>query len=64
MYAGANGRRYPDDLKALLFTGDITAEVFVCASSQGERAPGETPQEQAKHRSDPLHMTYVYTAGD
>ena len=45
---------------ALLLTQDITAEVFICPSSQGERAPGETPREQAEHLSDPLHMTYVY----
>lgn len=38
----------------------MSAEVFICASSQGERAPGDTPHEQAKHLSDPLHMTYVY----
>ena len=60
MYAGENGGRYPDDLAALLLTQDLSAEVFVCASSQGERAPGDTLQEQAKHLSDPLHMTYVY----
>ena len=34
--------------------------MFICSSSQGERAPGDTPAEQAKHLSDPLHMTYVY----
>lgn len=34
--------------------------MFICASSHGERAPGETPQEQAEHLSNPLHMTYVY----
>jgi hypothetical protein len=34
--------------------------VFVCPSSAGERAPGNTAEEQAKHLSDPLHMTYVY----
>jgi prepilin-type processing-associated H-X9-DG protein len=60
MYANDNGGRYPDDLGALLLTQDLTAEVFICPSSQGERAPGQTPQEQAQQLSDPLHMTYVY----
>jgi prepilin-type processing-associated H-X9-DG protein len=62
MYAGENGGRYPDGFAALLLTQDLTAEVFVCPSSQGERAPGATPQEQAQQLSDPLHMTYVYVA--
>ena len=62
MYAAGNGGRYPQDFAALLLTQDLTAEVFVCSSSQGERAPGDTPAEQAKHLSDPLHMTYVYVA--
>ena len=62
MYAAENGGRYPQDFAALLLTQDLTAEVFVCSSSQGERAPGETPQEQAKQLSDPLHQTYVFVA--
>jgi prepilin-type processing-associated H-X9-DG protein len=60
MYAGDNGGRYPKRFEDLLLTQDVTAEVFICPSSQGERAPGQTPLEQAQHLSDPLHMTYVY----
>jgi prepilin-type processing-associated H-X9-DG protein len=60
MYANENGGRLPDDLSALLLTQDFTSEVFICPSSQGERAQGDTPQEQAKKLADPLHMTYVY----
>ena len=62
MYAAENGGRYPDDFAALLLTQDLTAEVFICSSSQGERAPGATPQEQAKQLSDPLHQTYMFVA--
>ena len=62
MYAAENGGRYPQDFAALLLTQDLAAEVFVCSSSQGERAPGETPQEQAKQLSHPLHQNYVFVA--
>lgn len=62
MYAAENGGRYPPDFAALLLTQDLAAEVFVCSSSQGERAPGATPQEEAKQLSNPLHQTYVFVA--
>ena len=62
MYAAENGGRYPQDFAALLLTQDLMAEVFICSSSQGERARGATPQEQAKQLSDPLHLTYVFVA--
>ena len=62
MYAAENGGRYPQDFAALLLTQDLTAEVFICSSSQGECAPGATPQEQTKQLSDPLHQTYVFVA--
>ena len=60
MYAVAHGGRYPDDFAALYLSEDLTSEVFICASSQGERAVGDTPEATAKLLSQPLHMTYVY----
>ena len=36
--------------------------MFVCPSSQDERAPGATPQEAAAHLSEPGHLSYVYVA--
>ena len=62
MYAAENAGRHPPDFATLLLTQDLTAEVFICSSSQGERAPGATPQEQAKQLSDPLHQTYAFVA--
>ena len=38
----------------------MTSELFICPSSQGERAQGETREEVAKKLSNPLHLTYVY----
>ena len=61
MYASENGGRLPDGFEALLLTQDITSEVFICPSSQGERATGATLAEVAKNLSNPLHLTYVYT---
>jgi prepilin-type processing-associated H-X9-DG protein len=61
MYANENGGRFPERFEDLLLTQDLTPEVFICPSSQGERAPGETREEWATHLSEPLHLTYVYT---
>ena len=47
MYANQNGGRFPERFEDLLLTQDLTSEVFICPSSQGERAQGETPEEVA-----------------
>ena len=60
MYANENGGRLPERFEDLLLTQDVTSELFVCPSSQGERAQGETREEVAKNLSNPLHLTYVY----
>jgi prepilin-type processing-associated H-X9-DG protein len=60
MYADENGGKFPDGLARLLLTQDLTSEVFICSSSQGERALGETREEQAANLKPPLHLTYVY----
>ena len=46
----------------LLSDEDLTSEVYVCPSSQDERATGETPQEVARRLSEPGHLSYVYAA--
>lgn len=40
----------------------MTAELFVCPSSQGERATGATPQEMASRLVAPEHLSYAYVA--
>lgn len=60
MYANEHGGHFPDRLEDVALTQDVTAEVFICPSSQGERAPGKTPEEFARHLSHPEHLSYVY----
>jgi len=60
MYAHENGGRFPDGFEALLRTQDVTSEVFVCPSSQDERATGDTTAEVAAALSAPGHLSYVY----
>ena len=60
MYAGENRGRFPDTFATLMLTQDITTEMFICPSSQGERAQGETPQQQAANLKAPNHLSYVY----
>jgi len=60
LYAESLGGRYPDRLEDALLTQDITAEVFCCPSSNDEKSPGATPQEQAAHLSEAHHLSYVY----
>jgi prepilin-type processing-associated H-X9-DG protein len=60
MYARENGGRFPDGFEQLLLTQDVTSEVFVCPSSQDERAPGQTAADVAAALSRPGHVSYVY----
>src|SRR4051812_34663483 len=60
MYAHENGGRFPDGFEQLLLTQDVTSEVFVCPSSNDERAPGETAADAARGLSAPGHLSYVY----
>jgi hypothetical protein len=41
---------------------DFTSNLFVCPSSQDERAPGATAREAAEHLAEPGHLSYVYVA--
>ena len=58
--AGANN--IPASLFLLMRTGDITPEVFICPSSQGERgfAPGDDIQWHMNWKDIPLNLTYSY----
>ena len=60
MYANGHGGRFPPTLGTLLLTEDITSEVFVCPSSNDERAEGPATQAVIRVDSDPLYCSYVY----
>jgi prepilin-type processing-associated H-X9-DG protein len=63
MYANENRGAFPPSFDAVLSTQDLTPEVFVCPSSDHERATGPTTQAVvASFLSNPnLHCSYVYT---
>ena len=62
-YAKKNNGLLPPTLGALLTTEDITSEIFVCPSSNQERAPGETGEAQAELGQDPQrYCSYIYVA--
>ena len=61
LYAHANSGHYPDSLARVLLSEDVSSEMFICPSSNSERAPGTTPQEQARHLHPGRgHCDYVY----
>jgi hypothetical protein len=61
MYAQEHAGRLPPGLEHLITDEDLTSEVFVCPSSAGERAQGDTTQEVVKNfLADPIHRSYVY----
>ena len=61
-YADGNGGLLPPDLGAVLRTQDITADLFVCPSSDHDKARG-TVEEQAASLSAGRHVSYVYLGG-
>jgi len=64
MYANAHGGVYPPTFDLLITKVDLTSEVFVCPSSDHERATGPTAQAVAANfRANPLHCSYVYVGG-
>jgi prepilin-type processing-associated H-X9-DG protein len=60
MYANENRGQFPDTLDRVMATQDLTADVFVCPSSQDTPAPGATAQAQAQGLSKGGHLSYVY----
>lgn len=60
LHARERGGKLPETLAELLLTQDITREVFCCPSSDDEKAPGETPQQQAAAMARGRHCSYVY----
>lgn len=62
LYAQEHGGQFPDDLPALILHADLVADNFVCPSTNDEKAPGQTPQEQAANLLQPGHCSFVYLA--
>jgi hypothetical protein len=61
LYANDHGGQLPPDLPTLLQTGDITAEVFTCASSHVDKATGATTQQVVASLLRGDHSSYVWT---
>ena len=61
LYANEHGGQLPPDLPTLMLTEDITAEVFVCASSNVEKATGATTQQVVASLLAGDHLSYVWT---
>lgn len=59
MYANDNKGQLPPDLATVLVTQDLTSEVFVCPSSDDERAHGPTTQALLQDFAKPGRCSYV-----
>ena len=60
LYANEHRGEFPDTFERLLLNGDVDAMVFVCPSSQHNRAPGADLPTQAANLSAGGHLSYVY----
>ena len=61
MYANENRGAFPPDFATLVLTQELTAEVFVCYSTNDTRATGATTQAVAANLTAGGHLSYVYT---
>jgi prepilin-type processing-associated H-X9-DG protein len=60
MYANDQVGQLPPDLATVLATEDLTSEVFICPSSDDERATGRTTEVMLQDFRQPGHCSYVY----
>ncbi len=60
LYANENRSAYPQSLDQLVLTQDITAECFVCPSTNDTKATGNTPQAIVTDMAGGGHVSYVY----
>jgi prepilin-type processing-associated H-X9-DG protein len=60
LYSNDNNGQYPDDFQTLLFTEEITSEVFVCSESNDTTATGPTTQAIATNLATSGHLSYIY----
>ena len=61
LYANDHGGRLPPDLPTLLRTGDLTAEIFTCASSPVDKATGATTEQVVAALLAGDHLSYAWT---
>jgi prepilin-type processing-associated H-X9-DG protein len=60
MYANGHSDQYPDSLATVLRDEDITADVFVCPSSNDAPANGPTTQAIVANLTAGRHLSYIY----
>lgn len=60
MYANEFGGKFPDSLHEILEKEDITAEVFVCPSTNDSRAIRPTTQATLDQFDQAGHCSYIY----
>lgn len=60
LYANENGGVYPDALQILAATEGLTANVFVCPSSNDNPSTAPTTQGQIDDMAVPGHVSYIY----
>ncbi len=60
LYANENKGAYPPRLQDLVLTQQISAECFVCPSSNDTKAAGNTPAQVAANMPAGTHISYIY----
>jgi prepilin-type processing-associated H-X9-DG protein len=61
MYANENRGAFPPDFPTLLLSQELTSGLFVCQSTDDERADGPTTAAIAAQLTAGGHLSYVYT---
>lgn len=62
LYLNDHPGPHPDSFAPLIESADINPEVFICPSSNEDRATGNNLQEVLAEFQRPGHLSYVYTA--
>ena len=61
--AAVDTSHYPDSLQELVLAGSgLSAEVFLCPSSNDDAAPATRPADIAASLAQPHHLSYTYLA--
>ena len=60
MYANAHEGHFPPSIDVIIREEDMSAECFVCPSSDEDRAMGATTDEVIRHLHEPHHVSYTY----
>jgi prepilin-type processing-associated H-X9-DG protein len=61
MYSNVHAGQFPNDLRTIFETGEVTTAVFVCPCTKDAPAPtGPTTQATAAGLMRPGHVSYIY----